>query len=93
MNFYNQYNNLDNKDNMWNVFDSNYEEIIKSDLINFRNNGLTCGIEIGLLQSDRNKILNNKYKIPIIYDEDYTKILIKRYNNLLKLIDDENFIN
>ena len=84
-------NNIKNKDNMWDVFDSHFETCIHSDLINFRKNGLTCGIEIGLLQSERNNIIN-KIQLPQTYDNDYSKILIRRFQNLFELINNPEFI-
>jgi len=83
--------NSNNKDVMWDVFDINFEQIITKEINNFRRNGLTCGIEIGLLQSDRQNIINKKI-LPQIYDEEYSKTLIKRFKNLKKMINNDEFI-
>jgi putative sugar O-methyltransferase len=84
-------NNIKNKDNMWDVFDSHFETCVQTDLINFRKNGLTCGIEVGLLQSERINIIN-KTILSQIYDISYSNILIRRFHNLFELINDSEFI-
>lgn len=87
---YNEENNK-NKDNMWDIFDKTYENIMIHDIDNFRINGLTCGIEVGLLQSDRNSLLGYAH-LPQEYSSKYSSILIKRYKNLYKLIGNKTFI-
>jgi hypothetical protein len=77
---------------MWDVFDVKFEETINKDLLNFRRNGLSCGIEVGLLQSDRHKIINKEIELKLNYDNEYSDILTNRYKNLCDLIDNEEFI-
>lgn len=84
-------NYVDNiKDKMWDVFGQKFEEV-KYDLENFRSNGLTCGIEIGLLQSDRDKILGKRIDTTIAVEESLS--IIERYNNLITLINNKKFVD
>ena len=54
--------------NIWDCFDNKFFEFIKREnWKNFRINGLTCGLETGLLQTDRNNIIGINE-----YDQNYT---------------------
>lgn len=77
---------VNNKDKMWDVFDDKFWECVVNDLSNFRRNGLSCGIEIGLLQSDRHKIIGSGTLLPHKYTQDYTEQLKRRLNCLLQIV-------
>jgi len=86
--------NLDNKNgtNMWDVFNDKFIFFIK-DYDNwkyFRRNGLTCGIETGLLQTDREKYLGIKKYTE--YNVDEIKQVIDRYNELSNMINNKEII-
>lgn len=84
---------------MWNVFDKNTEYLLNNDIDNFRRNGLSHGIEIGLLYSDRINIINQRtinienpeLLIPKHYNSAYSETLKRRKDNLINIIP-EDFI-
>lgn len=89
--FYNR-NTLKHKDgNIWDCFDKGFFDFIKDpkNWENFRLNGMTCGLETGLLQSDRKNILGKK-----LYEKNYTKDeeqdIINRFKELKNMMGDVN---
>jgi putative sugar O-methyltransferase len=83
---------LYNSDDMWNIPEIINNKSIKNDIQNFRNNGLTCGVEVGLLYTDRKNTIEKKIKNNILYDEEYQSILVKRFDNLCTLINDPKYV-
>ena len=51
---------LYNSNDMWNIPEITNNKSIKDDIQNFRNNGLTCGVEVGLLYTDRKNTIEKK---------------------------------
>lgn len=77
--------------NMWDCFDNEFFEFIKKEnnWENFRINGLTCGLETGLLQTDRKKTVgSNEYNQS--YSEDEKEDIISRYKELKKIMKEDS---
>lgn len=81
------------KSSFWDVFDKAFEERVDQtetwEL--FRRNGMTCGLEVGLLITDKIKYLNQDLYYSKLYNSDDSKEIKKRYH-LLKNITGEKFI-
>ncbi len=76
---------------MWDLFDENFFNVIKdpNSWKNFRLTGITCGLETGLLQSDRKEIIGKKL-YNRNYDRNEIEDILERYYELKNLIGDEN---
>ena len=89
--FYNQKSLKHKEGNIWDCFDKDFFDFIKDqkNWENFRLNGMTCGLETGLLQSERKNILGKK-----LYEKNYTKEekedIISRFEELKNMMGDVN---